>query len=76
VRVGLVEAIAAAAPVERVIFEAPLKSQQAVLIALVGPNVSLGNIAPGEVLSLETLRRGLRADTIDLALPAPARPPA
>lgn len=69
VRLELVEAIAATVPVERVIFEAPQKSQQAVFIHLVGPNVSLGNIAPGEVLSLETLRRGLRADTIDLALP-------
>jgi phosphosulfolactate synthase len=76
VRVELVEAIAAAVPVERVIFEAPRKSQQAVLISLVGPNVSLGNIAPDEVLSLETLRRGLRADTIDLALRAPAHPSA
>jgi phosphosulfolactate synthase len=76
VRVALVEAIAATVPVERVIFEAPRKSQQAVLISLVGPNVSLGNIAPAEVLSLETLRRGLRADTIDLALRTPARPSA
>jgi phosphosulfolactate synthase len=70
VRVELVEAIAAAVPVDRVIFEAPLKAQQAVLIHLVGPNVGLGNIAPGEALSVETLRRGLRTDTIDLALPA------
>jgi phosphosulfolactate synthase len=70
VRVELVEAIAAAVPVERVIFEAPLKAQQSVLIHLVGPNVGLGNIAPGEALSVETLRRGLRTDTIDLALPA------
>jgi phosphosulfolactate synthase len=69
VRVELIEAIAAAVPVDRVIFEAPQKSQQAVLIHLVGPNVGLGNIAPEEVLSVETLRRGLRMDTIDLALP-------
>jgi phosphosulfolactate synthase len=69
VRVELVDAIAAAVPVDRVIFEAPLKAQQAVLIHLVGPNVGLGNIAPGEALSVETLRRGLRTDTIDLALP-------
>ena len=74
VRVELVEAIAAAVPVERVIFEAPRKAQQAVLIQLVGTNVSLGNIAPGEVLSLETLRRGLRADTIELALRPLAKP--
>jgi phosphosulfolactate synthase len=70
VRVQLVEAIAAAVAVERVIFEAPLKAQQAVLIHLIGPNVGLGNIAPAEALSVETLRRGLRVDTIDLALPA------
>lgn len=76
VRVELVSAIADAVPVDRVIFEAPRKCQQAVLISLVGPNVSLGNIAPGEVLSLETLRRGLRTDTIDLALPTLAHPPA
>jgi phosphosulfolactate synthase len=76
VRVELVEAIAAAVPVERVIFEAPRKSQQAVLIEVVGTNVGLGNIAPAEVLSLETLRRGLRADTIDLALRTPVHPTA
>lgn len=75
VRVELVEAIAAAVPVERVIFEAPRKCQQAVLIKLVGPNVSLGNIAPGEMLSVETLRRGLRTDTIGLALRSLAQPP-
>ncbi len=74
VRVELVEAIAAAVPVDRVIFEAPQKSQQAVLIGLIGPNVGLGNIAAQEVLSLETLRLGLRMDTIDLALPL-AQPP-
>ena len=76
VRVELVDAIARAVPVERVIFEAPRRSQQAVLVHLVGANVSLGNIAPHEVLSLETLRRGLRADTIDLALQPLARPTA
>jgi phosphosulfolactate synthase len=69
VRLELVDAIAAAVPVERVIFEAPQKPQQAVLIRVVGPNVGLGNIPPDEALSVETLRRGLRADTIELALP-------
>jgi phosphosulfolactate synthase len=76
VRVELVEAITAAVPVDRVIFEAPLKAQQSVLIHIVGPNVGLGNIAPTEALSVETLRRGLRADTIDLAIPAFAQPTA
>lgn len=72
VRVALVEAIAAAVPVDRVIFEAPQKSQQSVLIEMLGPNVGLGNIAPDEALSVETLRRGLRSDTIELAIPARA----
>lgn len=76
VRVELVEAITEAVPVQRVIFEAPRKCQQAVLIHLVGPNVGLGNIAPDEVLSVETLRCGLRTDTIDLVLTALARPTA
>lgn len=74
VRVELVNAIAAAVPVDRVIFEAPLKSQQSVLIQIVGPNVGLGNIAPDEALSVETLRRGLRSDTIELAIPSFAQP--
>lgn len=76
VRVELVEAITDAVAVERVIFEAPQKSQQSVLIHIVGPNVGLGNVAPDEVLSLETLRRGLRTDTIDLVMPTFARPTA
>jgi phosphosulfolactate synthase len=51
----------------RLMWEAPLKSQQAVLIARFGPNVSLGNIPPAEVLAVEALRRGLRGDTFGLA---------
>jgi phosphosulfolactate synthase len=46
-----------------VIFEAPGKSQQAWFIQQLGADVNLGNIAPASVLSLETLRLGLRADT-------------
>jgi phosphosulfolactate synthase len=41
-----------------------------------GPEVNLGNIAPGEVIPLETLRLGLRGDTLKEILladePAPA----
>lgn len=70
VRVGLVEAIAAAVPVDRVIFEAPRRAQQSLLVQILGPNVSLGNVAPDEALSVETLRRGLRSDTIELSIPA------
>jgi len=51
-----------------ILWEAPLKAQQQELIALFGPNVNLGNVAPDEVIALEALRRGLRADTLRLAL--------
>lgn len=46
------------------IFEAPRKEQQAALIALLGADANLGNIAPEDVIPLETLRRGLRSDTL------------
>lgn len=63
VRVELVDAIATRLPVDRVIFEAPRKSQQAWLIRRLGAGVNLGNVALDEVVALETLRLGLRADT-------------
>ncbi|NMO92088.1 phosphosulfolactate synthase [Actinomycetospora sp. TBRC 11914] len=63
VRAALVEELAGAVPVERVIFEAPVKAQQAWFVRRFGPEVNLGNIAPDDVLPLETLRLGLRADT-------------
>jgi phosphosulfolactate synthase len=71
VRAELVDSILEAAPSERIIFEAPVKDQQAWFLRRVGPDANLGNIAPEEVLSLETLRCGLRADTLDLLPPAP-----
>jgi len=49
--------------IDKVLWEAPQKQQQVMFIKLVGPNVSLGNISTTEVLSLETLRLGLRGDT-------------
>lgn len=55
--------------IDNVIWEAPIKSQQAWFINLLGENVNLGNIAPNEVVSLETLRRGLRGDTFFQFLP-------
>ncbi len=54
---------------DRLIWEAPQKTQQEELIVRFGPNVNLGNIPPGEILALEALRRGLRADTLRHALP-------
>jgi len=48
---------------EKIMFEAPEKSQQAYLILHFGPDVHLGNIRPDDVIPLETLRRGIRGDT-------------
>jgi phosphosulfolactate synthase len=66
VRMGLIDEIAHAIPPERVLFEAPQKDQQVWFLRRFGSEVNLGNIAPGDVLSLETLRRGLRSDTVGL----------
>jgi phosphosulfolactate synthase len=52
-----------------ILWEAPLKSQQVWFIKLLGSNVNLGNICTTEVISLETLRLGLRGDTLLSFLP-------
>lgn len=51
----------------QIIWEAPLKNQQIALIQQLGPNVNLGNIQAMDLLALEALRTGLRADTLILA---------
>jgi phosphosulfolactate synthase len=63
VRMGLIDEIAHAVDVHRLLFDAPRKDQQVWFLRRFGPEVNLGNIAPDDVLSLETLRLGLRADT-------------
>lgn len=63
VRQGLVEEILTKIPMEKIIWEAPQKAQQVWFIKLCGANVNLGNIAPNEVIPLETIRLGLRGDT-------------
>jgi phosphosulfolactate synthase len=68
VRSGLVAEIIRKIPLEQVIWEAPLKSQQVWFIKLYGANVNLGNIAPNEVIALETLRIGLRGDSFHFFL--------
>ena len=65
VRSGLVQEILTKIPFEKIIWEAPQKAQQVYFIKLMGSNVNLGNIAPEEVIPLETLRLGLRGDTFD-----------
>jgi phosphosulfolactate synthase len=63
VRQGLVDEILTQIPSEKIMWEAPQKSQQVWFVKLLGANVNLGNIAPNEVISLETIRLGLRGDT-------------
>jgi len=65
----IITAIAENVGMDNVIWEAPLKSQQAWFIKHFGANVNLGNIAPNEIIALETLRVGLRGDTFFQFLP-------
>ena len=69
VRSGLVDEIVHEIPLDSLLFEAPQKDQQAWFIRHLGAEVNLGNIPPDEVIPLETLRLGLRSDTMaDLLL--------
>ena len=64
VRHGLVEEIVARIDPEKLLFEAPRTPQQAWFIRTLGPEVNLGNIRWDDVIPLETLRLGLRSDTL------------
>jgi phosphosulfolactate synthase len=64
IRTGLIEEIEHEIDPSDIIFEAPQKAQQVWFVKHFGCNVNLGNIAPQEVISVETIRQGLRADTI------------
>ena len=66
---ALIDILTRAIPMDDIIWEAPQKSQQAWFIKHFGANVNLGNIAPTEVIPLETLRLGLRGDTFFESLP-------
>jgi len=66
---GLIDEILGHVNPEDVLWEAPDKSQQVWFIKLLGSNVNLGNIAPHEVIALETLRLGMRGDTFFDFLP-------
>jgi phosphosulfolactate synthase len=74
-RTGLIDEIVHEIDVGDIVFEAPTKSSQAWFVCNFGPEVNLGNIPPEEVIPLETLRLGLRADTLNEILlrdqPAP-----
>ena len=72
-RTGLVDELAHDIDVADLVFEAPTKGSQAWFIKHFGPEVNLGNIPPDEVIPLETLRLGLRSDTIEEVLLAEDR---
>lgn len=73
--VVLINKIISKVKAENIIWETPNKSGQVYFINLLGANVNLGNIAPTEVIALESLRIGLRSDTffqfLDKKLNAP-----
>jgi phosphosulfolactate synthase len=65
IRMGLIQEIVdSGISLGDIVFEAPQKDQQVWLIKEYGKDVNLANIPPDDVVSLETLRRGLRADTL------------
>jgi phosphosulfolactate synthase len=64
-RVGLVEEIVTSGlDVDRLLFEAPSAELQGYFVKRVGPNVNLGNVAPADLVGLETIRLGLRSETL------------
>jgi phosphosulfolactate synthase len=65
VRTGLIDEIVHAVDPALLIFEAPRKEQQVWFLLQFGSECNLGNIAPRDVLSLETLRLGLRSETVE-----------
>lgn len=69
VNLDLINAISKQIGFNNVLWEAPMKPQQAWFILNFGANVNLGNIAPNEIIALESLRLGLRSDTFFSFLP-------
>ena len=64
-RIGLVEEIITSGlDVDRLLFEAPSTELQNYFVKRVGPNVNLGNVAPADLVGLETIRLGLRSETL------------
>jgi phosphosulfolactate synthase len=75
-RTGLIDEIVHDIDPVELLFEAPTKASQAAFIKQFGPSVNLGNIPPEEVIALETLRLGLRGDTLKEVLLGDAEPAA
>ncbi|MBI2875190.1 MAG: phosphosulfolactate synthase, partial [Firmicutes bacterium] len=64
------EMVARIGDLRYIVWEAPLKAQQVHLLRAFGPQVNLGNVPPSDVIALEATRRGLRGDTLRLAVKA------
>jgi phosphosulfolactate synthase len=75
-RTGLIDEIAHELDFHDIVWEAPTKHSQAWFVQHFGPDVNLGNIPPEEVIPLETLRLGLRGDTLKEVLLGNAEPAA
>jgi phosphosulfolactate synthase len=69
VREGLIGEIVHEIDSARILFDAPRKDQQVWFMRRFGPSVNLSNVPVGEVLALETLRLGLRSDTLGIEAP-------
>jgi phosphosulfolactate synthase len=67
----IIDAVVGVAGHERILFEAPRKDQQAWCITRFGPDVNLGNVALDDIVNVEALRLGLRADTAVIPAIAP-----
>jgi phosphosulfolactate synthase len=66
VREGLIGEVVHDIDPAQIMFDAPRKHQQVWFVRRFGPEVNLSNIAPNDVLALETLRLGLRSDTLGI----------
>jgi len=71
VREGLIDEIVHDIDPARILFDAPRKDQQVWFVRRFGTEVNLGNVPAGEVLALETLRLGLRSDTMGVGRRGP-----
>jgi phosphosulfolactate synthase len=67
VREGLIDEIVHGIEPGAILFDAPRKDQQVWFVRRFGSEVNLGNVPPNEVLALETLRLGLRSDTMGVS---------
>ena len=74
IREDVLDALLCVVDPARILFEAPTKALQVELIRAVGADVNLGNITSTDVIGVETLRLGLRADTLLHLIPGRATP--